>query len=448
MNDDLPDALGSVLGRIVAEARREWIKSADLIAAESRAEIAELRAQNAELRAEIKAMADAQIARVDNALAAIVVKDGRDGVDGVDGQRGDQGPPGDPPDYGVILERSEPLIRSMIEARWDDWTKTLPLPERGEKGDPGDHGRDGTDVDPVVLEATIVAHVTKALAELPTPKDGEPGRPGTDGRDGVDGKDADPEAVKALVAEEITAAVAALPSPERGEKGERGDVGPSGKDAELDFDYVNRAIADAVHLRLDDLRGPQGPQGEQGLPGIDGPRGEKGDPGRDGVGLAGALIDRNGSLMLTLSDGTVRELGPIVGKDGSSGARGSDGRDGIDGKDGLSFTDFDFEPEYDGERTIRLKWTNGAKEHVRELRLPIALDRGPWNATKTYERGDMVSYAGSMWIAQRETKSKPNGCDDWRLAVKKGLDGRDGKEGPKGDKGDPGRPGVDLVHRS
>ena len=33
---------------------------------------------------------------------------------------------------------------------------------------------------------------------------------------------------------------------------------------------------------------------------------------------------------------------------------------------------------------------------------------------------------GSVWIAQADTKAKPDGSADWRLAVKKGRDGRDG----------------------
>lgn len=54
-----------------------------------------------------------------------------------------------------------------------------------------------------------------------------------------------------------------------------------------------------------------------------GPPGEKGDPGErgeDGVGIAGALIDRTGALVLTLSDGSTRELGQVVGRDGINAA--------------------------------------------------------------------------------------------------------------------------------
>ena len=38
--------------------------------------------------------------------------------------------------------------------------------------------------------------------------------------------------------------------------------------------------------------------------------------GKDGVGLAGSFIDRTGSLILTMTDGSTRDLGVIVGRDG------------------------------------------------------------------------------------------------------------------------------------
>jgi hypothetical protein len=42
----------------------------------------------------------------------------------------------------------------------------------------------------------------------------------------------------------------------------------------------------------------------------------KGDKGDSGVGIAGAVIDRVGGLVLTLSDGSTKDLGQVVGRDG------------------------------------------------------------------------------------------------------------------------------------
>lgn len=56
---------------------------------------------------------------------------------------------------------------------------------------------------------------------------------------------------------------------------------------------------------------------------------------------------------------------------------------------------------------------------------------GTW-APGAYRKGSAVTWSGSLWIAEAATKSKPGeGSMDsraWRLAVKKGADGRDGKD--------------------
>jgi hypothetical protein len=45
-----------------------------------------------------------------------------------------------------------------------------------------------------------------------------------------------------------------------------------------------------------------------------------------------------------------------------------------------------------------------------------------------YEKGDCVSFGGSIWTALRDTAEKPgNGSKDWKLSVKHGRDGRDGR---------------------
>lgn len=193
-----------------------------------------------------------------------------------------------------------------------------------------------------------------------------------------------------------------------------------------------------------------------------GDRGPEGSPGRDGVGVAGALIDRSGVLVLTLTDGTTRDLGVVVGKDGADGKdgetgpqgergepgpqgekglpgdrgdigpqgeKGLDGRDGTDGtngRDGFDLETFDCVPI--DERTIELRFTGAGQVHRYELEFPVIIDRGVYKAGETYKRGDAVTWGGSLWIAQVETGAKPDSPDSgWRLGVKKGRDGRDAK---------------------
>jgi len=74
----------------------------------------------------------------------------------------------------------------------------------------------------------------------------------------------------------------------------------------------------------------------------------------------------------------------------------------------------------DGGRTML--WSLGGKVHA--VKTAVVLDAGIWKEG-AYGVGDGVTSGGSFWIAQTETTAKPGKSDDWRLAVKRGTDGRD-----------------------
>ena len=147
---------------------------------------------------------------------------------------------------------------------------------------------------------------------------------------------------------------------------------------------------------------------------------------RDGVGVAGAIIDRDGELTLTLTDGTTRGLGRVVGHDGAPGEKGEPGRDGIDGKDGADALGFDdMDATYDGGRTITLRFARGDRVKEFSFEVPMVIDRGVYSQGREYSPGDGVTWAGSYWIAQEHTTEKPDTGKGWRLAVKRGRDGKD-----------------------
>lgn len=60
--------------------------------------------------------------------------------------------------------------------------------------------------------------------------------------------------------------------------------------------------------------GPAGERGPPGHNGADGSRGDEGPPGRDGISIMAAAINRDGELMLTLSNGTVLTPGRVEGR--------------------------------------------------------------------------------------------------------------------------------------
>lgn len=349
------DTLADELGKAVADAEISWRKRQDelleAVRLESRATIAELAAKSAALHSELSARVDARLATVKDGRDGIDGKDGKDGLNGKDGANGIDGKPGAP----------------------------------GEKGDPGKDGRDGKD--------------------------------GLDGKDGSDGRDADEESI----AERVFAMVWDRRDDLRGEKGDPGRDGIDGKDG---LPGKDGARGDPGEPGRDGLDGKDGIDGRDGKDGTPGPRGEKGDPGesgkdgapgldgkdgkdglngKDGVGITDAIVNSEGVLVLTFTDGETKSVGRVVGKDGAPGRDGRDGApggppgppgpEGPAGKDGTSI-----------------------------------FDAGVWTQSADYSRGAGVTYGGSFWLSQEDgNKEKPGTGRAWRLAVKKGRDGKDVK---------------------
>lgn len=210
-------------------------------------------------------------------------------------------------------------------------------------------------------KSLITDAVSAAIAEIPPPQDG---------------KSVDPEEVQAMVDK----AVSALPAPE----------------ASPDMDAISKMIEEGIAEAVKAL-----------------PPAEKGDPG---VGLAGAMIDRDGNLVVTTSDGRTHNLGLVVGKDGERG------------KDGDTFTLDDFDIDQTDERTLEFKFLRGDTMHTFELEFPVPIFREAYKEGREYRKGDMVVWGGSLWAATKDTSAKPDSPDGgWMIAARKGRDGKDAK---------------------
>lgn len=217
------------------------------------------------------------------------------------------------------------------------------------------------------------------------------------------------------------------------ERGEKGDPGRDGNDAEpvLVADVVDELVktdalaplidlmvAEAVAKHFEANPVQHGRDGEQG------PQGEKGEPGpagADGIGVAGALIDRDGSLVVTLANGEQKNLGLVVGRDGEPGK---------DGKDGLSMASVERTYDADAHEVVE-RWEVGGEQ--KELRYPAGGLRpgGFWRDGMKCHALQAITHDGALWIAKRDTAAKPclENSEDWQLAARKGRDGRDGKDG-------------------
>jgi hypothetical protein len=245
------------------------------------------------------------------------------------------------------------------------------------------------------IEGLVIRHVNTAKAILPNETAVQqmvadamavipPAQPG---------KDADPEEMRREIAEQVKAAVSAIPAPKDGNSVTLDDVRP------LIDEAVTKAVA-AIPLP------------------------------KDGADVAGGTIDRDGHLIITLSNGTTKDFGLVVGRDGVDADMDALEQSIVekvaaiplpkDGLDGIGFDDMDFEVRDDGCYIVFIKG-----EIEKEARLPIPIDRGVYKEGQTYRKGDGVTWGGSFWFAQEETTEKPDSGKGWRLAIKKGRDGKD-----------------------
>jgi hypothetical protein len=224
------------------------------------------------------------------------------------------------------------------------------------------------------------------MATVRDGKDGPKGPPGERGADGLHGKDGAPGLNGAM-----------------GLKGDKGDPGVDGAKG------------------MDGLHGKDGAPGKDGERGADGPKGDPGADGKPGVDGAPGRDGRDG-------------MPGTPGERGMDGLHGKDGKDGLHGKDGLDGFGFDdLDVVHDGERTVTFTFTKGERQKTFPIVFDVPLFRGVFTEGKSYDSGDLVQFGGNMYYAQRQTAQKPaengEGAKDWKLAVRRG---REGKEGPRG----------------
>lgn len=93
--------------------------------------------------------------------------------------------------------------------------------------------------------------------------------------------------------------------------------------------------------------------------------------------------------------------------------------------------------EYDGQRSfgIIFRRSSGALE-TKDFTIPTLIYKEVYREGDKYERGDCVTYGGSIYTALANTDEKPgSGSKDWRLAVKAGRNATDRVKLPEPIKG-------------
>ena len=225
-----------------------------------------------------------------------------------------------------------------------------------------------------------VSELKKRLDEMPMPTNG---KDGSDGAPGAAGKDCDMAAVKAMV-DDFMKSVQLPKDGKDGADGKDGEPGADGKSVTVDD--VLPALKEQADAFLKSIPMPKdGADGKDGRDGIDGKDGERGEKGADGLGMAGSMIDRDGNLLVTMTNGEVKNLGAVVGKDG---------RDGVDG---LSLESFEMD-YLEETHEVRFKAACGGR--VKEVKFPAGGVRaaGYWREGTKAKAGEIYTHDGSGWV--------------------------------------------------
>lgn len=365
-----------------------------------------------------------------------------------------------------LMEAIAPLIKSYVDERIAKEVEPLRARIKEFEASEPLKGEPGKDADPEVVKDLVIkaidldAIAAQVLEKVPVPENGK------DGRDGVDGESVTAEDVALKLMDHISITIShevAKIKPPSGKDGSsvtvedvvpvlqsmvdalpKAENGKDGKDADpvevaaLIVEDVAKLIPkpeDGKSVTVEDLIPIVQETVAKAVAAV--PPAKDGAPGKDGVGLAGGVINRDGELVLMLSDGSTKAAGVVVGKDVDMdevvrliNEKFAEVPIPKDGRDGVGFDDMDV--LYDGERTITLKFTRGDYVKESSFKMPIVLERGVYREGQEYDKGDGVTSGGSFWIAQKDKPegSPRDGSKDWRLSVKRGRNGADGVARP------------------
>lgn len=155
----------------------------------------------------------------------------------------------------------------------------------------------------------------------------------------------------------------------------------------------------------------------------------KAEPGKPGVGVAGAMIDRAGQLVLTLSDGAVKELGVVVGSsvDKTAVAEMVDAAvaaavAALPAPEPPAGITLDDVAPIIRDEVAKAVDALPAPEPGPPGKLPQVRD---WTDRVHYE-GEVVTCAGGLWQASRDTGREPPHAD-WTCLARAGRDGLNGR---------------------
>ena len=223
---------------------------------------------------------------------------------------------------------------------------------------------------------------------------------------------------------------------EQGPKGDTGEQGPKGDTGE------QGPKGDKGDTGEQGIQGEQGLKGDKGDTGEQGLQGEQGPKGNDGIGIQAAVVDDEGYLVITYTDGDIDKLGPVKGADGTS----------ISIKDSLTSTSelpSSGQNRGDGYLIDGNLWIytgtseegsiNGFK-NVGAIKGPAG--RGIMSVTISEEGIMTINYSDSTSEDVGNVKGPKGDTGEQGPKGDTGEQGIQGEQGLQGEKGDPGEQGI------
>lgn len=306
----------------------------------------------------------------------------------------------------TLLDGTDVNVSNVSNSKGKDGTDG----KNGTNGKNGANGKDGRSI--------TLASVNSEGQLVITYSDGSSvnldklvGINGIDGKDGTDGKDGvgintvnitEDGKLNITLTNGTTLNLGTI----KGEKGDKGDTGVQGDKCEK---------GDTGEQGVQGIAGKDGINGTNGVDGKDGTNGKDGTDGQDGVGIANVTVSNEGALSVTLTNGTVLDLGNIKGADGI----------------GIS------KSEVNASGELVLTYTDGTVKNLGNVVGANGADGQDGVGIKTVTLSStgelMVTLSDNSVINLGNVKGEKGDKGD------KGDAGAQGEKGEKGDKGDTGR---------
>jgi hypothetical protein len=175
-----------------------------------------------------------------------------------------------------------------------------------------------------------------------------------------------------------------------------------------------------------------GPAGATGATGSQGPQGDTGDTG---IGIAGAVVNGSGRLIITLTDGSTVDAGSSVGPQGPQGATGTTGATGATGPAGNGI----FSAVVDGDGNLQITLDDATPINAGSVVGPQGPQGSQGPAGRSIANsGVVVDGSGYLQITLTDGSTINAGY----VVGPQGSTGATGAKGDKGDTGDTGATGA------